>query len=370
MMRWIAAMDAQIEHEIQAICESLLSEGFDESRLRAALNSLHTSAHTLFTGSLSADPIEQGRLHDEFFSHVTGIWELLVKAKQFVLAEIVCECLIALGVEWEQTNPGQHVHKGTPFYFWGGTRILRGDIRGGFAMLHSALDEDSRKHFHSTHPDTPARKFVTLDTRDQNQYFYQVVAVVANELEAAIANYTQISRSSLTLAAFQTRFLTLFEVRELAFVFAIAISELLTLKKCLSQVGPTQSVSQLCGNTLLDLCVVIEEALRLRNGAGLFKVQAERLAGKYGWPNAGGLLEEVNRAQNRDFDGFIRNILAKTCITSRMPLSDLERDIWIAYAIRNATAHTLTARSVIAERFADLAQSVLSMLFAAIESFY
>jgi hypothetical protein len=251
---------------------------------------------------------------------------------------------------------------------------MRGDVRGGFSMLHRALSEDRRKQFTNDHPDTAARKFVTLDTRTEDQFFLPIVQVGADEVGYALDVYRSQSGSSLTLTGFQAAFLARYECAELDFVFAVAIFELVSLKESVARIGATDFVAQLSANTLLDLCVVVEEALRAKlakpGETTMFKRLAQRFSEERGWPDPSGLLREVNDNQGTDLTRCLKNLLSGKSEMSRSPCCGTERDLWITYAIRNSTAHRLAARRILAEELDPLSTAVLGTLFAVIENYY
>ncbi|MGB2727353.1 MAG: hypothetical protein WBD09_02610 [Halobacteriota archaeon] len=118
------------------------------------------------------------RAHDGFFNNFTIIWRNFQSQGRFKNAEHLWDLALNVSYEWENKNQNKGIHKGTPYYFWGVTCILNGDLEKGFLLMHQALEEDKRTHKTKT-PKTPAYSFVTLDYENQDQFFRpKVVACV------------------------------------------------------------------------------------------------------------------------------------------------------------------------------------------------
>jgi hypothetical protein len=68
---------------------------------------------------------------DNFFENFTPVWSPLLKAKNYVAAERVWERALEPALAWEKANTGKFLHKGTAFYFWAVTALLRNDLDRG-----------------------------------------------------------------------------------------------------------------------------------------------------------------------------------------------------------------------------------------------
>jgi hypothetical protein len=317
-----------------------------------------------------------GAAHDHFFSSFVEIWIDVMRRGLYDCAEWIWQESIEIAKRWEGDNKPHLIHKGTPLYFWGGTIIRRGDLRKGFLFLHAALDEDRRKHHKKDEdPYTPALKFVTLDTRSEEQFLYDLVKPAAKEVASLLESYRKSSGSILQFEDLQRRYMQSFEVRDIVFILALVVFEKMNLQRVFEQVDSGREFgSQLCANCLFDLCLVVEESIRLKNtdsGKGTFLHQATYLAKKCGWPLSGNPLEEINNCQKDNLDNCIRNLLNDTMqVASRGPVSSLERDLWITYVLRNSTAHTLASKKVISDHFEELYRSIMNTLFKVIDVLY
>ena len=82
--------------------------------------------------------------HDTYFNNFTILWTGYQNSGHFDHAEAVWEMALKPVLRWEHDHPGTFVHKGTPFYFWGMTAILRGEIDRGYLFMHRSVKEDER----------------------------------------------------------------------------------------------------------------------------------------------------------------------------------------------------------------------------------
>jgi len=323
-----------------------------------------------------AGDISPGAPHDHFFSLFGRIWIDVMSKGLYDCAEWIWQESIEIAKRWEKDNKPQLIHKGTPLYFWGGTAIHRGDLRRGFLLLHAALDEDRRKHHKKDEdPYTPALKFVTLDTRSEEQFLYDLVKPAAKEVAGLLESYRKSSGSILQFEDLQRRYMQSFEVRDIVFILALAVFEKMSLQRVFEQIDSGRGFgSQLCASCLFDLCLVVEESIRLKNtdtGKGTFVHQATYLAKKCGWSLSGDPLNGINSRREDDLDKCILDLLNGTMrVASRSSVSSLERDLWITYVLRNSTAHTLASKKIISDHFEELYRSIMNTLFKVIDVLY
>jgi len=314
------------------------------------------------------DDSDPGKAPDEFFAHVAGLWMKLRRLGRDEQSEDIWFEALRVAHDWERASE-RLLHKGAGYYFWGGTAILRGNFRRGFLLLHGALEEDQRKHGSGGLPNSPAYKFVTLDKVSQEQFFLPLVELATRRIEDALDSYRQNSGSKLTYLDFQKRFLKQYDLKETVFLFSLVVFEKVNFEitiELLNLYGGT-FWSQLCANTLFDLCQVAEEIVRTKNREGTFKVQADFLMRKMAWDMSGDPLAQINQAQNNDFEDCIEKLLKGTLVAKRAPSCTLERDLWITYALRNCTAHELSSKKVVGKHFFALFQSVMNTVFTAVE---
>lgn len=107
---------------------------------------------------------------DEYFNNFVSLWRHLLQQGNFPRAEFVWERVLKPALAWEQAHPGQFLGKGTSYYFWGMTAILRRDMDRGYLLIHRALEEDIRASGQAR-PNTPAYALVSLDYQKPDQAF-------------------------------------------------------------------------------------------------------------------------------------------------------------------------------------------------------
>lgn len=95
-------------------------------------------------------------VYDKYFSNFTSLWNLLLYQGSFFYAEQLWQISIETAKKWDKRqNQNKKIHKGTPFYFWGVTCILKEDLEKGFLLMHQALEEDKKNIDLNQLNDTP-----------------------------------------------------------------------------------------------------------------------------------------------------------------------------------------------------------------------
>jgi hypothetical protein len=137
--------------------------------------------------------------HNYYFENFSILWRRHLATGQLDHAEDLWRQAVAPAINWEQAHPDRRIHKGTAFYFWGATAILRGDLDRGYSLMHQAVEEDSQL-INGAFPDTPASALVTLNAEKPDQAFRPWVVAKASLLEEFLAAYRGESGSALAFA--------------------------------------------------------------------------------------------------------------------------------------------------------------------------
>lgn len=99
-------------------------------------------------------------IHDSFFENFGYFWlEPNGVLRPFQLIDLVFDKILLLVYEWENQNKPLKIHKGTPYYFYGMTSMLKGDLDKGLLLMHQACKEDDKLN----RTDAPAQCFVSLN---------------------------------------------------------------------------------------------------------------------------------------------------------------------------------------------------------------
>lgn len=312
--------------------------------------------------------------HNKFFERFTGVWRGLLEAGHFAQAENHWDGILSITDAWERDRQDR-IHKGTLYYFLAVTCILKGDLEKGFFAMHRALEEDKRTTG-SHRPDAPALRFVTLDYKDERQFFRQKLEEVARFLQLKIDQYSSETGAKLTLKTFRSKFLEPPDYLEVAFSF---VYELFHIKKILSQSNGKLTYSTFgslqLGRSISALCLIVECLLARSSktsGNKLFNLIANLPAGS-GVDLPKQEMQEINTAfRDKDKFGstlqtFLENNWKKL---AGAPLNAAEQSLGITYGLRNFSAHRIEEHPIIYQRFEELVQHVLNALFFTIEKLY
>ena len=311
--------------------------------------------------------------HDKFFSFFTPIWLDLLQKRRYHEAIGVWNVALKVALQWEKKNKPNRIHKGTPYYFLGVTAILNNELENGFLLMHQALEED-KITLNTKTPLTPAYYFVTLDYTQQKQFFRHKVETVSHFLSDKIDIYVKQRSGGLTINQFKAKFLECPDLEEEVFLFVFLLFKLKKLIQETAQRLKQNTFSSLIHlKTLFDLCLVLEKAIEYKNPASkkpnsklTFANELKFLSKKTSLTLDQSKIGILNK-DFKDFNKTLQNIMLGTY---PIQLSNIERDLTIAYGIRNFAAHRLEDQPVLYEEMEDLSQSLLNDLFFTIERLY
>jgi len=310
--------------------------------------------------------------HDAFFNNFTIIWRSFLNQRRFKNAEYLWDFALNIAYDWENKNQNKRIHKGTPYYFWGVTCILNGDLEKGFLLMHQALEEDKKTHQTKT-PKTPAYSFVTLDYENQNQFFRPKVIEIAKFLDENLKSYRSSREGTLTLSGFKSKFLEESTLQEVVFYF---IFELFRLKKLLEEINQrlTQNVfsSLLQANTIFTLCLIIDNVIKQKNpNQWKFSEHLKFLSSRFSLNLNDQKIGELNGAFTNNFSNTLQKLLSSQYQfqdgTTPQPI---EEDLAITYGFRNFGAHKVEDQPVVYQNFDEISRRILNALFFSIEKLY
>jgi len=309
--------------------------------------------------------------HDAYFNTFTVIWQNFLNQARYDDAEHIWELALQPAQQWEQAQPGRRIHKGTPYYFWAMTTLLRGDTDKGYLLIHQAVDEDVRTSEQQT-PDTPGYALVSLNYARVAQAFRPWVLEQAAFLNHLITNYTSAHHRTLTIEDVKHRFLDTPPTTETVFLLTYTLARLIKLAKLPNHTTNNPFAGQLQLNLLFDITLVIDTAVKAKNPAGRqFIEHAGYLLTAEGEPLSIEQLREINAQFNLNFDATLRAALDGTLrLQSGVALSRLQCDVALSYGLRNHGAHNTGTAATIWNRFPEVQQSLFRALFAAIDHLY
>jgi len=309
--------------------------------------------------------------HDSFFENFSIVWQRWMQAGRLAQAEELWKLGLRPALAWESGDANRRVHKGTPYYFWGMTAILRGDLDKGYALMHQAVEEDVITYGQDS-PPSPAFAFATLDAMKPDQAFRGWLLDQAKLVSTFLDSYTRTTGRSFDLNSFQKRFLANGSNRDAAFSLAHALARLMNLVAIPDYARHSRFASQLQIQVLFDITLVIDAAIRPYNAPEWsFIKHAELLAQRASLTLKQIQLREVNGLFKSDFEGTLSGFLDE-----RITLSDgsvpkgLVRDICVAYGLRNYGVHQVTSAMSLPRRFDECAKRIFNVLFLSVEMFH
>jgi len=318
---------------------------------------------------------DDATLHDKYFSNVSIISQIRHRNKQYTDAESTWERAIDPVLEWEGRNPTHHVHKGTGYYFWAVYSLWNKRLDRGFLLAHRALEEDSILTG-IDYPDSAAKALVTLDSSQHAQFFRPWVTKVSQVVADRIHDYNSARGRSFSIDQFRSNFLNKPPSKEVVFLFAYSIARLDELLNSPEHIrGTNHFSSQYMLSLLRDLVLVTDVSIRHKTGGEYFSNHVHEMSQLPGqdplsYNDIG--KNGINGDQQDDFETTLRNILdgLYAVPSGASPLSGLNVDLAVSYALRNSSAHNVIGPNVVRERFDELTNSVLWVLFRAVEEFY
>lgn len=317
--------------------------------------------------------------HDGFFNNFTVIWTAFLKQGRFKDAKNLWGLALNIAHEWEDQNQGKRIHKGTPYYFWGVTCILQGDLERGFLLMHQALEEDKTTHQTST-PETPAYWFVTLDYEKQDQFFRPKVKEIAEFVGQRVVAYRTSRGRTLALADFKSCFLEEPNLQEVVFYFVL---ESFRLRKLLVEIDQrlTQNVfgALLQTNIIFDFCLIVENTLREQKKHKNVDLSQQTMNPLLTFLSKRCSLNLHRDSNLRNLNGDFKNnfsVTVQELLTSQYHFRDgtppqpIEEDLAITYGFRNRWAHRIEDQPVVLSNFAEISQRILNALFFTVETLY
>lgn len=309
--------------------------------------------------------------HDHYFNNFTIVWRGILRSGNMDKAELLWQLALEPALDWEIQNGGNYIHKGTPYYFWGITAILKGDIDRGYALIHQSLSEDIRTSGQPS-PDTASLALATLDFTKVEQAFRDWVLTKATFLGKLLEVYCSNLAKTMGVNDFRNRLLLNISDKSVVFLFSYALARLLRLSETPNIIRSSNFAGQLQLNLFFDIALVIDAAIKERN-----PIQWKFIDHLAFLSNNGGFsldlskLRDINAKLQNDFNQTITDALDGNLILSDgYHLNRSEDCLAIAYGIRNHGAHSVSSTPVVWQRFPEVQQSLFNTLFIVAETLY
>lgn len=325
---------------------------------------------------LAGDEKDNHVNHGSFFEKFTPLWWPLIRQGRYKDAEKVWAEALKIAYVYEAEHKNS-IHKGTPYYFWGGTCILSGDLDMGFHLMHQALEEDKDFSRACAHEETdkdhykkkPAYFFVKMGNTQKDQFFLGEVQGAADFVIDKLRCYKDKQSGMLDIGGLRLKVLENDGLGDVPFFLVYNFFRLKKLLDAKKEIRQNDFASLLQVQTVLGFCIVAEELLKKAYGKTTWPCYLDKFASQNSLPN----LTQDNAANitgefNNDFKKTLNNLLdsSYTYKNGTRP-SDIEVDLLILYGIRNTSAHNLNSEKLIYEKFEEISQRILNALFFIIE---
>jgi len=247
------------------------------------------------------------------------------------------------------------------------TAILNGDLEKGFSLMHQAAMEDKRYN----RKDTPAYYFILLNPTKKEQLFYPKVAHLSSFLEELLQTYQSRHGTSLNLLTIRKKLLIKIDYINESFLFIYCIYK---YNWYIEQIRPYYRKNSFASyaetSLLFELCklcdVILTRSYPNQNS----------LPKKFGQLclDTGILIKEddfktVNSDRISDFNNTIFRLLNEVYSFDNEPnpITKIEYDLALAYALRNFGGHYIQDMNSIYENFEEIFQKILNAFFYIIE---
>ncbi len=347
--------------------ERLLIENFD----RPLPDDLVTAFHALLDALQRDVPESAFAKTERFFENFAPLWRLSQKRNRNLWSAVLTAV-----TAWERRR-GAVIYKAPLFYHWGESHIRYGDSDRGFILLHRAQEEDQRRlGRHSV--DTPAHWFLTLDDRkesDLQPLTYDMVTYVKTRLVV----YHDTRKGVLSYEEFRAKFLdsddpALDDIRLFFSYTAFKLIKLRLLHK-LRDIADDQMAPLIFTTVLSNLLLVVDRLFKM----GLYGHEPKMNASflnhlialkNLNWKQGDRYRNAINNSRLYDdnFPVVLDALLNGTYRDRDGKTPDpMERDVLLAYRLRNYSAHSVKSQFELWQRFPDVSQMIFNALFLGVE---
>lgn len=309
----------------------------------------------------------------EIINNLTFAWKKILSIYPSWVGEDFWEIVLGMVKTWEGARI-KRIHKGSIFYYWGGTAIKSGNLDEGFFLMHSAYQEDVLT-YKSDRPNSSAYKFVSLDYVSKDFSFYEYIDLYKDFINQFLISYRIKFGSDLTIDDFKRKFLDMIRDENFVFTFTHAVAKLRHFAGFSHEVGQSGFASIYELNLLFDLVLITDVAIQERKPGPTYNQQLGALIAedkKFGLSLNRNELGEINASVDSiGFDKTLEKLIFQTyTLNNYRTLSILECDIGLSYLIRNYSGHKITSSSYVSVFFSQIEQSIFNVLFLTVDLLY
>ncbi|MHA1290974.1 MAG: hypothetical protein ACTSPB_26635 [Candidatus Thorarchaeota archaeon] len=208
---------------------------------------------------------------NRFYTELTSLWNLYLRLGMYCNAKEIWRLALDITNDCIHTS---EIHMGIPYYFYGATCLIVGEVEKGFVMIHRALKEDKRNLKVQEYLQQPAYLTVTLEYKNPDNFLRHYLDDLREYLKSKIASFddTLAEKKSpqMGLDKFKKNFLEARgeDTQDIVFFFIYLLDRLRRqetkiIKRTISQVElmKTEFGSLIESDLLFDLCLITDCAI-------------------------------------------------------------------------------------------------------------
>lgn len=308
---------------------------------------------------------------ERYFEQFAPLWRATDKRNRNLWSTV-----LKMITSWERSRKAS-LYKGPLFYHWGESHIRYGDSDKGFVLLHRAQEED-RQRYKTAVPESAAHWFLSLDeghASDLRQVTVDMVSFVRRRLD----RYRNERGGTLSYAELRAKFLDANDpaLADLQLFFAYTVHKLIRFRLIykLRDIADDQMAPLIYTMALSNLLLVVDRIFKL----GLYDHKTHlnvsflhHLTALKGltWKQGERYRNAINnsRLYDENFHEVLAALLDSTYRDNEGNEPELlERDVIVAYRLRNYSAHSVKSQAYLWERFPDVTQAVFNAFLLGIE---
>ena len=318
------------------------------------------------------------------FEGFTEYWRFLLSQHQETLAIQFWTGVLSIVKEWEDNNKPIRIHKGTPYFFLSETYLLVGERDLGFINLYNGIEDDTRLGPYAPDLNYPecSPGYLTATMRVGHNQMDFLVEAMRTKLQDYINKFNNDFNRTLTIADFDTKFLSNKDLKSVVYFFVYNFLYLLVVEvSTMPDFFKSQFARLKSMDFIFNLCLIVDETLKRAelNCKGTVSSN-HRISDGIKW-----IRSSRNWMSQNDLDTFWKNgpvgsiasddpdlVIPKLLAMNRMHNGKaVPREILtllVVYNLRNYGGHNLGQQNVLTTHYTEIIKTLLMSLFLSVEA--